>query len=65
MQQLTERDFNARQTAWESLLENLSPDALVFFSDEPHFHFSERGEPGPESTLSYNNGAAIWKHHQI
>ena len=34
VQQLTERDFNARQTACESLLEVVPPDALVFFSDE-------------------------------
>lgn len=40
VQQLTARDFNARQTACESLLENLPPDALVFFSDEAHFHIS-------------------------
>ena len=40
VQQLTERDFNARQTACESLLEVLPPDALVFFSDEAHFHIS-------------------------
>ena len=31
VQQLTERDFNARQTACESLLEALPPDALMFF----------------------------------
>ena len=36
-QQLTERDFNARQTACKSLLEGLPPDAFVFFSDEVHF----------------------------
>ena len=40
VQQLTERDFNARQTACESLLENLPPDALVFFSDKDHFLIS-------------------------
>ena len=40
MLQFTERDFNARQTARESLLEALSPDALVFFSEEAHFHIS-------------------------
>ena len=37
-QLLTERDFNARQKTCESLLEVLPPDALVFFSDEAHFH---------------------------
>ena len=40
VQQLTERDFNARQTVCESLLENLPPDALVFFNDETNFHIS-------------------------
>ena len=40
MQQLTERDCNVRQTACESLLEGLPPDALVFFSDKTHFHIS-------------------------
>ena len=39
VQQLTERDFNARQTACESL-EGVPPDALVFFSDKAHFHIS-------------------------
>ena len=33
VQQLIERNFNARQAAGESLLENLPSDALVFFSD--------------------------------
>ena len=40
VQQLTERDFNARQTACESLLEEVPPDAFVFFSDEVHSHIS-------------------------
>ena len=40
VKQLTERDFNAHQTACESLLEALPPDALVFFSDEANFHIS-------------------------
>ena len=38
--QLTERDFNVRQTACESLLEGVPLDALVFFSDEAYFHIS-------------------------
>ena len=48
VQQLTERDFNARQTACESLLEVVPPDALVFFSVRlvffspfPHFWLRE------------------------
>ena len=40
LQQFTERDFNARQTACEPLLEDQPTDALVFFSDEAHFHIS-------------------------
>ena len=36
--QLTERDFNTRQTACGSLLEDLPLDALVFFSCEVRFH---------------------------
>lgn len=40
VQELTERDFVARQNACEALLENLPDDALVFFSDEAHFHLS-------------------------
>ena len=41
MAQLTEHDFDARQTACESLLEDVPPDALVFFSDEAHFRLRE------------------------
>ena len=41
VQQLTERDFNARQTACELLLEVVPPDAFVFFNDEAHFHISD------------------------
>ena len=40
VQQLTERDFNARQTTCESLLEDLPPDTLMFFNDEAHFRIS-------------------------
>ena len=39
VQQLVERDFNARQTACESLPEDVPPDTLVFFIDEAHFTF--------------------------
>lgn len=39
-QQLSERDFVSRQTACETLLDNLPPNAVVFFSDEAHFHIS-------------------------
>lgn len=40
VQELTERDFVARQYACELLLDNLPQDAVVFFSDEAHFHIS-------------------------
>ena len=36
--ELTDRDFVARQTACEALLETLHHDAVTFFSDEAHFH---------------------------
>lgn len=39
-QELSERDFIARRNACEALHENLPHDALVFFSDEAHFHIS-------------------------
>ena len=39
-QELGERDFHARRNACEALRENLPQDALVFFSDEAHFHIS-------------------------
>jgi hypothetical protein len=41
VQQITERDFNAHQTACESLLEGLLLDVLVLFSDEAHFRLRE------------------------
>jgi hypothetical protein len=40
VQELTERDFAARQHACEAFLETLPDDVLVFFSDEAHFHLS-------------------------
>ncbi|PNF23302.1 hypothetical protein B7P43_G17108 [Cryptotermes secundus] len=40
VQELTERDFAARQHACEVFLETLPDDALVFFSEEAHFHLS-------------------------
>lgn len=40
VQELTERDFVARQNACEMLINNLPEDAVVFFSDEAHFHIS-------------------------
>ena len=55
VQQLTERDCNARQIVCESLLEALPPDTIVFLSDEADFHISGPDEPGPEGTLSCNN----------
>ncbi|PNF24616.1 hypothetical protein B7P43_G03069 [Cryptotermes secundus] len=38
VQELSPHDFQNRITACEALLETLPPDALVFFSDEAHFH---------------------------
>ena len=40
VQQLTERDYVTRQTSCEQLIDTLPNDALVFFSDEAHFHLS-------------------------
>lgn len=40
VQKLHEPDFGARQNACEALHENLPDDAVVFFSDEAHFHIS-------------------------
>ena len=39
-QQLTGRDYVTRQTTCEQLVDTLPNDALVFFSDEAHFHIS-------------------------
>lgn len=36
--ELSERDFNSRRNACEVLLEVVPEDAIVFFSDEAHFH---------------------------
>lgn len=40
VQQLSEQDYVTRQTSCEQLLETLPNDAVVFFSDEAHFHLS-------------------------
>lgn len=40
VQQLNPRDYVARKNAFEAFLENLPQNALVFFSDEAHFHIS-------------------------
>jgi len=40
VQELSERDFNARRNACEALLEHVPQDALVFFSDEAHFYLT-------------------------
>ncbi|PNF36602.1 hypothetical protein B7P43_G13844, partial [Cryptotermes secundus] len=40
VQELSPRDFQNQITACEMLLETLPPNALVFFSDEAHFHLS-------------------------
>jgi hypothetical protein len=38
VQELSERDFDARRNACEALLEHVPQDALVFFTDEAHFY---------------------------
>lgn len=38
VQELSQRDWQSRTEACEIILENLPPDAVVFFSDEAHFH---------------------------
>jgi hypothetical protein len=38
VQELSERDFNARRNACEALLEHVPQEALVFFTDEAHFY---------------------------
>ena len=38
VQELYERDFNSQRNAREVLLEVIPEDAIVFFSDEAHFH---------------------------
>ncbi|PNF39164.1 hypothetical protein B7P43_G01359 [Cryptotermes secundus] len=40
VQELSPRDFQNRITVCETLLENLPPNALAFFSNEAHFHLS-------------------------
>jgi hypothetical protein len=40
VQQLGERDWLSRQASCEAILENVPTDAVVLFSDEPHFHLS-------------------------
>jgi hypothetical protein len=40
VQKLNPRDFVSRQRACEAIVENLPNNALVFFSDEAHFHLS-------------------------
>lgn len=39
-QELSERDFDSRRNACVALLENVPEDAIVFYSDEAHFHLS-------------------------
>lgn len=38
VQEISERDFNRCRFASEVFLENIPEDAIVFFSDEAHFH---------------------------
>ncbi|QQP51582.1 Transposable element Tc3 transposase [Caligus rogercresseyi] len=40
VQELSVADFTARRNACEALLENIAEDAIVYFSDEAHFHLS-------------------------
>ena len=40
VQQLTEHDFEIRQTSCEQLVGTLPNDALLFFSDEAYFHLT-------------------------
>lgn len=40
VQQLSEQDYVNRQTSCEQLLDTVPNDAVVFFSDEAHFHLS-------------------------
>lgn len=40
VQKLNEQDWRVRQNACEALRDNLPDDALVFFSDESHFHLT-------------------------
>lgn len=42
VQELSERNFNARRNACEALLEHISQDGLVFFSDEARFLLTGR-----------------------
>ncbi|GJQ71756.1 hypothetical protein Trydic_g11449 [Trypoxylus dichotomus] len=49
-QQLSERDLVSQQTAYETPLENLPPEAVVWFSDEAHFHISEMIEDFDDDT---------------
>lgn len=43
VQQLMEHDYVTRQTSCELLIDTLPNDALVFYSDEAHFHLSGCG----------------------
>ena len=40
MHELSERDFTSRRNSCEALLENIPEDAIVYFSDEAHFHLN-------------------------
>ena len=40
VQEISERDFSSRRNACEALLENVPEDAILYFSDEAHFHLT-------------------------
>ena len=40
VQELSVRNFTSRRNACEALLENVLEDAIVYFSDEAHFHLT-------------------------
>ena len=40
VQKLSECNLTSRRNACEALLENISEDAIVYFSDEAHFHLT-------------------------
>ena len=61
-QELGERDFHARRNACEALRENLPQDALVFFSDEAHFHICGCVNKQSKRCCSANNPREL--HHR-
>lgn len=39
-QEFSERDLHSPMVAFQNILESLPSEAIVFFSDETHFHIS-------------------------